>query len=76
MAYGGIYTMLLSEMLDKKRNVATKDKTIKVRFCRDLLSGGQCYETLNGKKTYVLVDGLWFTAFGKSNLDYNFIIIE
>lgn len=65
--------MLLSEMLEKKQ---TKIKTIKVKKVRNLLSGGECFATLTGKKAYIYNNGEWFTCMSNKPLNYNFIIVE
>jgi hypothetical protein len=67
--------MLLSEALNKKQK-EVKIKTIKVRKVRDLLIGGECFETLNGKTVYIRQNGNWFTVMGNKPLIHNFIIQE
>lgn len=67
--------MLLSEALNNKKK-EVKTKTIKVRKVRDLLIGGECFETLTGKKVYIRQNGQWFTCMGNKPLNYNFIIEE
>lgn len=65
--------MFLSEMLEQKQK---KVKTIKVRKVRNLLSGGECFETLTGKRVYIRENEKWYTCMGNKPLNYNFIIIE
>lgn len=68
--------MLLSEALIQKEKVH-KIQTIKVKYVRDLLfNSGKAYETLNGKKVYVLYDGKWYTCNGNKPLNHKFIIME
>lgn len=67
--------MLLSEALNKKQK-EIKIKTIKVKKVRDLLIGGECFETLDGKKVYIRQNGKWFTCIGNKPLIHNFIIVE
>jgi len=67
--------MLLSELLESQQK-QMKIKTVRVRKVRDLLSGGECYETLTGKKVYIYENGNWFTCMGNKPLNYNFIVIE
>ena len=68
--------MLLSEMLDDKNKKAKKHKVIKVKYIRTMLSGGDCYSTLNDKRTYLFVNGNWYTPFGENPLTYEFEIVE
>jgi hypothetical protein len=67
--------MKLSEMLQAKEK-EVKIKTVKVKKVRDLLSGGECFETLTGKKVYIRQNEQWFTCMGNKPLNYNFIIQE
>ena len=54
-----------------------KIKNVKVRFIRKTFEGDKVYETLSGKKTYILWNtGKWTTCMGTKALDYNFIISE
>jgi len=68
--------MLLSELLESPLKRTKQIKTVKVRKVRDLLSGGECFETLTGKKVYIKLDGKWFTVMGRTPLNYNFIILS
>lgn len=66
--------MLLSEMLNNHPK-KSKIKTVRVKKIRDLISGGECYTTMNGKTIYFFENGKWYTCMGKHSLNYNFIII-
>ena len=66
--------MLLSEMLDQKPK-SIKVKTINVKKVRDLLGGGECYTTMNGKTVYIKNGGNWYTCMGSTPLNHNFVII-
>ena len=68
--------MLLSEMLHNQNEKANKNKVVRVKFVRTLLSGGDCYSTLNDKRTYIFINGKWYTPFGKNPLTYEFEIVE
>ncbi len=66
--------MKLSEIPDKKPQ---KTKTINVQYIRTTLDGTKVYNTITGKRTYLLWDdGRWTTCMGTNPLPHEFTIIN